>query len=111
MTKKSLKTLLVLDQRENSWLLNGGFHEAVDCQLIDVKGLGVDVRHFVPSLRMLVDQEPDVVLLDSSLPPRFALKIVLRLRDKMPHVPVVLLPDLHHAGDGTTELPALLGQK
>jgi diguanylate cyclase (GGDEF)-like protein len=93
--QKLLKALVVLDSRENSWFLNGGFHESIDCHLIDVKGLPVNMEDQHGTLALIAQQSPDVLLLDSTLARSFVLGIVIEVREKMPGLPVVLLPDIH----------------
>jgi two-component system cell cycle response regulator len=95
--KKLLKALVVMDSRQNSWFLNEGYRESLDCHLIDVKGFPVNVENFHGTLRMIADQTPDVLLLDSTLARNLALNIVIQVRDKMPTLPVMLLPDIHGA--------------
>jgi len=88
-----------LDSRENSWFLNGGFHESIDCHLIDVKGLPVNMEDQHGALALIAEQTPDVLLLDSTLARSFVLSVVIQVRDKMPGLPVVLLPDIHEASE------------
>jgi diguanylate cyclase (GGDEF)-like protein len=91
---KLLKALVVSDERENSWFLNGGFHEAVD---IDVKALTVNIADFHSALREIAQQAPDVLLLDSTLSSPLAVRMAVHVRDKMPDLPIFLLPDIHGA--------------
>jgi len=91
---KLLKALVVSDERENSWFLNGGFHEAVD---IDVKALSVNIRDFHSALSEIVQQAPDVLLLDSTLSSPLAVRMAVHVRDKVPDLPIFLLPDIHGA--------------
>ncbi len=95
MNQNLLKALVVLDSRENSWFLNGGFNESIECQVIDVKGMRVNMEDFHDTLLMIAERAPDVLLLDSTLARNFALNIVIQVRDRMPALPVVLLPDIH----------------
>jgi two-component system, cell cycle response regulator len=97
MNQKILKALVVLDEGENSWLLNGGFHEASDGHLMDVRVLRVNVRAFHATLRMIEEVAPDVLLLDSTLTEHFALKLAIQVRDKMPDLSILLLPNIHGA--------------
>ncbi len=83
-----------MDGRENSWFLNGKSHETLDCQVLDVKGLRVNTGDIDRALRMISDKSPDVLLLDSTLARNFALCMVIQVRDKIPTLPVVLLPDI-----------------
>jgi diguanylate cyclase (GGDEF)-like protein len=78
MKQKPLKALVVLDSRENSWFLNGGMDKSIDCHLIDVKGLRVNKEDFDCTLVKISEKSPEV-------------------RDKIPNLPVVLLPDSHGA--------------
>jgi two-component system, cell cycle response regulator len=97
MKQKPLRALVVLDSRENSWFLNGGIDESIDCHLIDVKGLRVAKKDFDSTLVTIAEKSPDVLLLDSTLARNFALSMVIQVRDKIPNLPVVLLPDIHSA--------------
>jgi diguanylate cyclase (GGDEF)-like protein len=92
-----LKALVVLDDRENSWFLNGGFHEAIDCRLMDVKALPMSMQDLQSTLREIAEQAPDVLMLDSTLSSHFALKMAVHVRDEMPNLPVLLLPDFRSA--------------
>jgi two-component system cell cycle response regulator len=107
--QKLLKALVVLDSRENSWFLNGGFHESIDCHLIDVKGLPVNMEDQQGTLRMIAEQMPDVLLLDSTLARSFVLSMIIQVRDKMPSLPVVLLPDIHAATEHAAVSPEVNG--
>jgi len=97
MKKKQtlLKALVVSDERENSWFLSGGFHEAID--LMDIRALSVNMRDFHSTLREIVQQTPDVLLLDSTLSSPFVMRLAVHVRDKMPNLPIFLLPDIHGA--------------
>src|ERR1700737_93788 len=95
MKQTLLKALVVLDERENSWFLHGGFHEAIDLHLLDVKALTVNMRDFPWTLREIAKQAPDVVLLDSTLSSHFVLRLAVHVRGKMPALPIFLLPDIH----------------
>jgi diguanylate cyclase (GGDEF)-like protein len=90
-----LKALVVSDEQENSWFLNGGFHETND--LLDVRALRVNMRDFHSTLREIVQQTPDVLLLDSTLSSPFVVRVAVHVRDKMPNLPIFLLPDIHGA--------------
>jgi two-component system cell cycle response regulator len=90
-----LKALVVSDERENSWFLNGGFHEAAD--LMDITALRVNMRDFQSTLREIVQQTPDVLLLDSTLSSPFVVRLAVHVRDKMPNLPIFLLPDVYGA--------------
>jgi two-component system cell cycle response regulator len=105
MKQKLLKALVVLDSRESSWFLSGGFHDSIDCQLIDVKGLRVNMGDFHGTLLKIAEQAPDVLMLDATLARDFALRMVIQVRDKIPNLPVVLLPDIHGAVEQAQELP------
>jgi len=97
MKKKQtlLKALVVSDERENSWFLGGGFHEAID--LMDVTALRVNMRDFHSTLREIVQQTPDVLLLDSTLSSPFVVRMAVQVRDKMPNLPILMLPDIYSA--------------
>jgi two-component system cell cycle response regulator len=105
MKQKVLKALVVLDDRENSWFLNGGFHESIDRHLLDVKSLSVNMEDLNGTLRAIAEQAPDVLLLDSTLAPSFMSSIVTQLRYRMPALPIVLLPDIHAVLEQTADLP------
>jgi diguanylate cyclase (GGDEF)-like protein len=97
MKQKLPRALVVLDSRENSWFLSGDSQGSLDCQLLDVKGLRVMMEDFDRALLMIAEKSPDVLLLDSTLPRNFALCMVIQLREKIPNLPVVLLPDIRGA--------------
>ena len=99
MKRTLLKALVVLEKWENSWFLNGGFHESIDGQLIDVKALRVNMQDFAGTLRLVVKQAPDVLLLESTLTPHFVSKLSIQVRNKLPNLPILLLPDVHGAGE------------
>jgi two-component system cell cycle response regulator len=109
MKQKLLKALVVLDSREDSWFLSGGTHESIDCHLIDVKGLRVNMEDFDRTLLMIAEKSPDVLLLDSTLTRNFALCMVIQVRDKIPNLPVVLLPDIHGALEQAQGMPGAGG--
>lgn len=84
-----IKALLVFDGREDlchpdRTVVDDG---SVACDVIDIEGLS-------GRLRTLGAQEPDVVLLDSTWSAARLSKTARRVRDAMPNVPVLLLPDL-----------------
>jgi len=97
MKKKQtlLKALVVSDEQENSWFLNGGFHEATE--LMDVRALRVNMRDFHSTLREIVQQTPDVLLLDSTLSSPYVVRMAVHVRDKMPNLPILMLPNIHGA--------------
>ena len=97
MKKKQtlLKALVVSDERENSWFLSEGFHEAID--LLDIRALRVNMRDFHATLREIVQQTPDVLLLDSTLSSPFVVRMAVQVRDKMPNLPILMLPDIYSA--------------
>jgi two-component system cell cycle response regulator len=97
MKRTLLKALVMLEKWENSWFLNGGFHESIDGQLMDVKALRVNMQDLDDTLRMVVKQAPDVLLLESTLTPHFVSRMAIQLRNKLPNLPILLLPDIHGA--------------
>src|SRR5579863_1209890 len=104
--QKLLKALVVLDGREDSWFMNGGFHESIDRDLLDVRGLPVNNMEDVNgTLALIAEQTPDVLLLDSTLAPSFMSSMVIQVRYRMPDLPIVLLPDIHGVLEQTTALP------
>jgi two-component system cell cycle response regulator len=114
MKQKLLKVLVVLDGRENSWFLNGGFHESIDRHLLDVKSLPVNMEDLNGTLRMIADHTPDVLLLDSTLAPSFVSSMVTQLRYRMPGLPIVQLPDILELPDTAGDLeqtPDLAGPR
>src|SRR5882757_6707037 len=90
MKRTLLKALVMLEKWENSWFLNGGFHESIDGQLIDVKALRVNMQDFDGTLRMAVKQAPDVLLLESTLTPHFVSRMAIQVRNKLPNLPIWL---------------------
>jgi two-component system, cell cycle response regulator len=94
MKQKLLKALVVLDGDENSWFLNGGFHESFERHSMDVKSLPVNLEDLNCTLRMVADQTPDVLLLDSTLTASFMSNLVTQVRYRMPDLPMVLLPEI-----------------
>lgn len=104
MKPKLLKALVVLDGRENSWFMNGGFHESIDHYLLDVKSLPVNMEDLNGTLALIAEQAPDVLLLDSTLSPSFMSSMVTQLRYRMPVLPIVLLPDIQAASEQTVDL-------
>jgi diguanylate cyclase (GGDEF)-like protein len=108
MKQTLLKALVMLEKWENSWFLNGGFHEAIDCHLMDVKALRVNTQDLHSTLRMVVKQAPDVLLLESTLTSHFVLRMAIQVRDEMPTLPILLLPNIHDAVD-QREVPPEVG--
>jgi two-component system, cell cycle response regulator len=107
MKLPALKALVMLEKWENSWFLNGGFHESIDGQLIDVKALRVNMQDFDGTLRMVVKQAPDVLLLESTLTPHFVSRMTIQVRNKLPNLPILLLPDIHGAVEPLAGPPQL----
>jgi two-component system cell cycle response regulator len=99
MKQTQIKALVVLDERDNSWFLSGGFHEAIDSRLMDVKALPAKLQDLQWTLREIAERAPDVLLLDSTLSSPFALRMAVHVRNKMPNLPIVLLPDFHGASN------------
>ena len=92
-----LKALLILDERENDWLLDA-FNESIDCHSIDLETLGVDTEDLQHALQMVADQG-HVLLMDSALAWNFVFKVALRVGGKIPDLPILLLPN-YHAPEG-----------
>lgn len=109
MKQKRLKALIVLDSCENSWFLNGVFHKSIECHVIDVKCLRVNMEDFHDTLRAIAEQAPDVLLLDSTLARDFALGMIIQLRERIPALPVVLLPDIYAVLEQAQGLPGAGG--
>jgi two-component system cell cycle response regulator len=104
MKEKLLKALVVLNDDENSWFLNGGYHDSIDRHLIDVKSLAVSMDDLNGTLARIAEHTPDVLLLDSTLAPNFMSHLVIQVRYRMPDLPVVLLPNIA-ALEQTSKLP------
>ena len=53
MKQELIKALVVLDTRQNSWFLNGGYQESIEGPVIHVKGMRVNMEdlHAVTTLR------------------------------------------------------------
>jgi len=111
MKRTLLKALVMLEKWENSWFLNGGFHESIDGQLIDVKALRVNMQDFDGTLRMVVKQAPDVLLLESTLTPHFVSRMSIQVRNKLPNLPILLLPDIHGAVEQLEGPPEVGGKQ
>ena len=106
-----LKALVMLEKWENSWFLNGGFHESIDGQLIDVKALRVNLQDFDGTLRMVVKQPPDVLLLESTMTPHFVSRMAIQVGNKLPNLPILLLPDIHGAVEPLEGPPEVGGKQ
>src|SRR5882724_8884733 len=111
MKRTLLKALVMLEKWDNSWFLNGGFHESIDGQLIDVKAFRVNMQDFDGTLRTLVKQAPDVLLLESTLTPHSMSRMALRVRNKLPNLPILLLPDIHGAVEQLENPPQVGGKQ
>jgi diguanylate cyclase (GGDEF)-like protein len=57
----------------------------------------VNTQDFDGTLRMVVKQAPDVLLLESTLTPHFVSRMANQVRNKLPTLPILLLPDIHGA--------------
>jgi diguanylate cyclase (GGDEF)-like protein len=110
MKPTSLKVLLLLNQQRSSLFSEGGFNEAYDCRLVDVRSLGVSTQNLSGTLRKVAEHAPDVLLIDSTLAWQFVLRVAIRLRDQMPRLSIVLLPNILDAGDGLKELPEFIAK-
>jgi two-component system cell cycle response regulator len=104
MKQNQLKAIVIVDRRENSWFLNGGLKASIACHQIELTGLSVNSEDFHGTLRMIAEQSPDVVLLESTLERNFASSIINQVREKMPLLPVVLLPDIFGSFDHSAML-------
>jgi diguanylate cyclase (GGDEF)-like protein len=103
MKQTQLKALVVSDERENSWFLSGGFHETIDSRLMDVRALPAKLQDLQWTLREIAERAPDVLLLDSTLSSPFVLRMAVHVREKMPNLPIVLLPDFLGASNQGSE--------
>ncbi|MGH8264023.1 MAG: GGDEF domain-containing protein [Steroidobacterales bacterium] len=91
MNTPPMKALFVFDGRDDfrhpdRTIIDDG---SVVCDMIDVERLN-------GKLRRLGAPQPQVVLLDSTWPAARLLKAAMRVREAMPKVPVLLLPDLRN---------------
>ena len=89
MFNRAIKTLLVED--------NPGDARLVREALIEAKDAHFELTHFerlAPALKMLTDEEVDIVLLDLSLPDESGLKTLDRTHSAAPNVPIVVLTGL-----------------
>jgi two-component system, cell cycle response regulator len=112
MKQTPLKVMLVLDEGESSPYLDGGlFGEAYDRHLIDVKSVGVGTENRSEVLRKVVEQAPDVLLLDSTLAWQSVLRMAIGLRGQMPNLPIVLVPNTPGAAEEPEEPPASLAKR
>ncbi len=109
MKQKLLKALVVLDSRGNSWLMNGVHHQSIECRSIEVKGLRVNMGDSHETVLEILEQAPDVLLLDSTLARNFALSIIVQVRERIPDLPVVLLPDIYAALEQAQDSPGAVG--
>jgi len=94
-----MRALLVFDGREDfrhpdRTIVDGG---SVVFDLIDFDGLN-------GRLRSLGAQDPDIVLLDSTWSAARLSKTALRVREALPNVPVLLLPNLRARSSAPQEL-------
>jgi hypothetical protein len=93
-----LKMLLIVNEKENVSLWDGGFNEPIGCHLIDLDAVGVDTEDLQHALQMVAEQG-DVLLMDSALVWNFVFRVALRVGGKIPNFPILLLPN-YHAPDG-----------
>ena len=104
MNNIPVKAIAVFDRRVNPWFLESiAADGSVDCHLIDVEEFIADVEKFDSALEQLQNESVDVVLLDSALPLALLMKMTMRVRDKAPSLPVLLLPTID-AKDGSWEM-------
>ncbi len=118
MNNAPVKAIAISDRRVSPWFYeNIAADESIDCHLIDVAEFLVDIEIFDSVLAKLQDEELEVILLDSALPSAFLAKMAMRISEKTPGLPVVLLPrmdakndsatksstHLHHSADTATE--------
>lgn len=99
MNQKPVKALVVTDKREYSWWLDGIDAEFIESRLLVMSKLQVDPARFDWSLAPLDQHRPDVLLLDSTLSAPFLLRVMVQVRKKMSHLPVLLLPRIHDSAD------------
>jgi len=98
MNQTMLKALLIVDEKENAWRLDGRFNQSIDCIQIDLETLGIDTEDLQHELHMVAKQG-DVLQMDSALAWNFVFMVALRARGKMPNSPILLLPS-YHAPEG-----------
>ena len=109
MKQKLLKALVVLDSRENSWVLSGVPHKSIERHLIEVKGLRVNMGDSNETVLAILEHAPDVLLLDSTLARNFALSIIIQVRERIPALPIVDLPDIYAVLEPVGDLPEAAG--
>ncbi|HVC01745.1 MAG TPA: GGDEF domain-containing protein [Steroidobacteraceae bacterium] len=97
MKQSAVKALVVVDRQEHSGSIGWGFEESVDCAFMDVKTLPVDVCNIENALWAVAQRRPDILLLNTALPSLFLVKVVSALRDRMPALPLMILPDIQRA--------------
>ena len=98
MNQTMLKALLIMDEKQDSWVLNGGLNDSIDYHLLDLESLGIDTEDLQHALQTVAKQG-DVLLMDSVLAWNFVFKIALRVRGRLPNLPILLLPS-YHAPEG-----------
>jgi two-component system, cell cycle response regulator len=89
-----IKAILVLDKRLSSRSAGPIIdHPRIACELLDVEEFASDIQACDRAMSTnLALRALDVVLLDPALPAALMTKIVMRVRDKLPDLPVLILP-------------------
>src|SRR5690348_8182061 len=95
MKQTPLKALVVADKREYSWWLDGIDTGFMESRQLSISKFQVEPDDFDWSLHPVAQQKPDVLLLDSTLSTRFLMRVAVQVRKKMPHLPILLLPNIH----------------
>jgi diguanylate cyclase (GGDEF)-like protein len=107
MEQTLLKALVVLEEGEDSWFMNGDCQQGSNDHLMDVRVLRVKVQAFHATLRMIEERAPDVLLLDSTLSKHFVMMMAIQVRHKMPQLPILLLPNFHGALKQSESAPGI----
>jgi len=92
-----VKALVIVDRREIPWVSHETFADSIGCRPIDVRGLSVEMRDIDETLRAIMEYGPDVLLVEPTPKSPYSLRLVDYVRDKMPHLPMLLLPSMHVA--------------
>ncbi len=95
--------LVVVDRRDHCQSADWGFDESVRCPLMEVAALPVDIGDIAGSLDAVAQRRPDVLMLNATLPARFMVKMARAVRNGMPTLPLIILPNVRLAVDELEE--------
>lgn len=96
MSNAPVKAIAISDRRASSWFSEEIVDdESVECQLLDVEDFLSDIERLDSALQRRKKDKLDVVMLDSALPPAFLVNMAIRVRDKAPGVPILMLPQVN----------------